>query len=154
MHRTERSLTICEGSLGDKYLYPSLFPSTPCTVDSTGLLPIRAGICSTATEQELVKDECFFDVIKQPSYIYNSFIQLIRDTCTDSVTRVWYDNFAGKIGQPVGFQLRPPRRNRNKKNKRQRNKKKGRLSPVTNVFEIENGPVLYTELQFENTKHR
>ena len=143
---------ICEGSLGQQFLYPGLFPSAPCNVDNSGIVD---GICSVATEQELVKDECFYEIIKQPSYIYNSFIQFIRDTCTEPVYEVWRNNFGNKIGQPVAFQIRPPRRNKKrKKNKRWNKKKKERLSPITNIFDIENGPVLNTELKFENTKHR
>ena len=83
---------ICEGSYGDKFLYTNVFPTTDIcdvAVEFFGLPEINNGICSEATENALIQEDCFISIIRQPSYVYNSVFQLLRDTCKENVYFAW-----------------------------------------------------------------
>ena len=111
---------ICEGSLGDKFLYTNVFPTTDvCDVDVEffGLPVINNGICSEATENALIQEDCFISIIRQPSYVYYSVFQLLRDTCKENVYATWRNFMSDTIGQPIGFQLEPPNRFKRRKRK-------------------------------------
>merc|ERR1712223_1493999 len=97
---------------------------------------IPDGTCSANTEAALQTDECKTLLANQPTIIKNTLELLIQYSCKTDV----YESL------PISQGLRKGRKKR-----RNRNKSKGRLAPISTVNLTAD---IKTELNFENTRHR
>merc|ERR1712223_467022 len=126
-----------ESGSGDDYDYDYDYGSASRQdYDYGAAMIITEGTCSADTEAALQTDECKTLLPNQPNIIKNTLELLIQYSCKDEV----YNNLTISQG------LR-----KSKKKRRNRNKPKERLAPIS---EVDLAAGIKTELNFTNTRPR
>ena len=146
----KRAGGVCQGSPGTWFCNPECnfykpSTNTACTIENplsedppfmgAPSAIIVEGICSDDTEEALTTEQCVFDTFEKSPVIYNTIWRLIRNTCRQTVFDFWTNNT-----KPPSYLV--------KKNPT------SKLTPLFGIAELDDGQIVRTKPEFENTKHR
>ena len=121
-----------------------------CTFDVFESIDI--GTCSMETEELLVEQECIQEVFSQQGFIQNTITQLIYASCNSYIADIYVEfsrEAAGIRSEGRGMEIDPQSTEANQIQA----KVMQRLAPSQSVLEFANF-TSYTQLNFENTRHR